>query len=61
MDPIVCSDIRNAVVKKCLSYGSIVHVYVDKRSAHVSHDIQVYMYMYMPCSTYCVHALHALL
>ena len=41
LESAVVKDIRNAVVKKCQISGVVVHVYVDKRSAHVSyHYIQ---------------------
>ena len=36
MDESQISDIRNAVLEKCKSIGNVLHIYVDKRSTHVS-------------------------
>lgn len=30
-------DIENAVLERCGSVGSVVHIYVDKRSTYVSY------------------------
>ena len=39
MEGALAKEIRDSVIRRCQPCGNIVHVYIDKRSAHVSNGM----------------------